>query len=70
MRAGVRVLLGMWSVMYVLACLLVQVILRDGRNLVGTLRSFDQFSNMVMQDTVERRTVNGACNRCWLVRCE
>jgi U6 snRNA-associated Sm-like protein LSm1 len=35
------------------------VILRDGRNLVGVLRSFDQFSNMVMEDTFERRTVGG-----------
>ena len=37
------------------------VILRDGRHLVGTLRTFDQFANMVLQDTFERRiliTVN------------
>ena len=31
------------------------VILRDGRHLVGILRTFDQFSNMVMQETCERR---------------
>ncbi|KAL7534588.1 hypothetical protein ACHAXR_005972 [Thalassiosira sp. AJA248-18] len=31
------------------------VILRDGRHLVGTLSTFDQFSNMVMMDTCERR---------------
>lgn len=31
------------------------VILRDGRHLVGILRSFDQFSNMVLQETSERR---------------
>ncbi|KAL9184242.1 hypothetical protein ACHAXT_002328 [Thalassiosira profunda] len=31
------------------------VILRDGRHLVGTLRTFDQFSNMVLQETCERR---------------
>jgi len=31
------------------------VVLRDGRHLVGTLRTFDQFSNMVMEDTSERR---------------
>jgi U6 snRNA-associated Sm-like protein LSm1 len=30
------------------------VILRDGRNLVGTLKSYDQFSNLVLQDTIER----------------
>ena len=37
----------------------VLVVLRDGRNLVGVLRSFDQFSNIVLQDTAERRVVNG-----------
>ncbi|KAL7522516.1 hypothetical protein ACHAWX_007212 [Stephanocyclus meneghinianus] len=31
------------------------VVLRDGRHLVGTLRSFDQFGNMVLDDTSERR---------------
>lgn len=31
------------------------VVLRDGRHLVGTLRTFDQFSNMVMENTSERR---------------
>lgn len=31
------------------------VILRDGRHLVGILRTFDQFSNMVLQETSERR---------------
>ncbi|KAL7545372.1 hypothetical protein ACHAWF_008720 [Thalassiosira exigua] len=31
------------------------VILRDGRHLVGTLSTFDQFSNMVLQETSERR---------------
>jgi len=35
----------------------VLVILRDGRNLVGVMRSFDQFSNVVLEDTVERRVV-------------
>ena len=33
----------------------VLVILRDGRNLVGVMRSFDQFSNVVLEDAVERR---------------
>ena len=32
----------------------VLVILRDGRNLVGVMRSFDQFSNVVLEDAVER----------------
>jgi U6 snRNA-associated Sm-like protein LSm1 len=31
------------------------VVLRDGRHLVGILRTFDQFSNMVLQETSERR---------------
>lgn len=31
------------------------VILRDGRHLVGVLRTFDQYSNMVLHDTSERR---------------
>jgi len=30
------------------------VVLRDGRHLVGTMRSFDQFSNFVLEDTFER----------------
>ncbi|KAI8805751.1 Sm-like ribonucleoprotein [Cladochytrium replicatum] len=30
------------------------VVLRDGRNLVGVLRSYDQFANLVLQDTIER----------------
>lgn len=30
------------------------VILRDGRNLLGVLRTFDQFANLVIQDTFER----------------
>jgi len=36
----------------------IMIILRDGRHLIGTLRSFDQFSNMVLQDTCERRVLN------------
>jgi len=36
------------------------VVLRDGRNLVGVMRSFDQFSNMVLEDTHERHIANGA----------
>lgn len=30
------------------------VLLRDGRNLFGVLRTFDQFANLVIQDAVER----------------
>ncbi|GAB5365127.1 hypothetical protein AAMO2058_001030100 [Amorphochlora amoebiformis] len=32
------------------------VILRDGQNLVGTLRCFDQFSNIVLENVSERET--------------
>ena len=37
----------------------VLVVLRDGRNLVGLLRSFDQFSNVVLEDTYERHFAQG-----------
>eukprot|EP01116_Phalansterium_solitarium_P007892 TRINITY_DN20912_c0_g1_i1.p2 TRINITY_DN20912_c0_g1~~TRINITY_DN20912_c0_g1_i1.p2 ORF type:complete len:146 (+),score=49.23 TRINITY_DN20912_c0_g1_i1:136-573(+) len=30
------------------------VVLRDGKKLVGVLRSFDQFANLVLEDTWER----------------
>ncbi|KAJ8103222.1 hypothetical protein POJ06DRAFT_266080 [Lipomyces tetrasporus] len=30
------------------------VVLRDGRKLIGILRSFDQYANLVLQDTIER----------------
>jgi len=33
----------------------VMIVLRDGRHLVGTLRTFDQFSNLVLEGTSERR---------------
>ncbi|KAK5112124.1 hypothetical protein LTR62_004467 [Meristemomyces frigidus] len=32
----------------------LMVVLRDGRKLLGVLRSWDQFGNLVLQDTVER----------------
>ena len=32
----------------------VILILRDGKHLVGTIRSFDQYSNMVLEDSFER----------------
>ncbi|KAG1049439.1 hypothetical protein G6F43_008232 [Rhizopus delemar] len=35
------------------------VVLRDGRKLIGILRSFDQFANLVLQDTIERIYVRG-----------
>ncbi|KAK6460861.1 hypothetical protein DFJ63DRAFT_289570 [Scheffersomyces coipomensis] len=36
----------------------VFVLLRDGRNLFGILRTFDQFANLVLQDVVERIYLN------------
>ncbi|KAG9128177.1 SM-like, degradation of cytoplasmic mRNAs and positively regulates transcription initiation [Ceratobasidium sp. 392] len=30
------------------------VVLRDGRKLIGVLRSYDQFANLVMEGTLER----------------
>ena len=35
------------------------VLLRDGRNLFGILRTFDQFANLVLQDTFERIYLDG-----------
>lgn len=35
----------------------VLILLRDGRHLVGIMRSFDQFSNVVLTETFERRVV-------------
>ncbi|QIW98000.1 hypothetical protein AMS68_003518 [Peltaster fructicola] len=37
----------------------LMVALRDGRKLIGVLRSWDQFGNLVLQDTVERLFVQG-----------
>lgn len=33
----------------------VLVVLRDGKHIIGELASFDQFSNMIIQEAVERR---------------
>lgn len=35
------------------------VLLKDGRNFFGILRTFDQFANLVLQDTFERIYVEG-----------
>ncbi|MCJ1301236.1 SM-like, degradation of cytoplasmic mRNAs and positively regulates transcription initiation [Hypocenomyce scalaris] len=32
----------------------LMLVLRDGRKLIGVLRSWDQFANLVLQDTIER----------------
>ena len=37
----------------------IMVILRDGRHLIGILRSFDQFMNLIIEDTFERIAVRG-----------
>jgi len=39
----------------------VLAVLRDGKHLVGILRSFDQFSNIILENTVERRNVGNQC---------
>lgn len=36
----------------------VYVLLRDGRNIYGILRTFDQFANLVLQDSIERIYLN------------
>ena len=36
------------------------VVLRDGSKILGTLRSFDQFANIVLQDAVERIIVGSS----------
>ena len=37
----------------------IMIILRDGRHLVGKLRSFDQFMNLMLEDTCERVLLPG-----------
>ncbi len=37
----------------------ISIILRDGRNLIGTLRSFDQFMNLTVENTRERVIISG-----------
>jgi U6 snRNA-associated Sm-like protein LSm1 len=37
----------------------ILIILRDGRHLVGMLRSFDQYLNLVIEDTSERLLMTG-----------
>jgi U6 snRNA-associated Sm-like protein LSm1 len=35
------------------------ITMRDGRNIIGTLRSFDQFMNLVLESTIERVVYEG-----------
>ncbi|TMW69344.1 hypothetical protein Poli38472_001500 [Pythium oligandrum] len=37
----------------------ILVVLRDGRHLVGYVRSFDQYSNIILEDTYERHVAGG-----------
>ncbi|KAM5535427.1 hypothetical protein V8D89_010949 [Ganoderma adspersum] len=41
------------------------VVLRDGRKLQGVLRSYDQFANLVLEDTVERIYHQDAFAEAW-----
>eukprot|EP01125_Pyxidicula_operculata_P015370 TRINITY_DN5207_c0_g1_i1.p1 TRINITY_DN5207_c0_g1~~TRINITY_DN5207_c0_g1_i1.p1 ORF type:complete len:137 (+),score=31.07 TRINITY_DN5207_c0_g1_i1:42-452(+) len=42
----------------------ILVVLRDGRKLVGTMRAFDQFANVVLEDSIERTFVgNKYCEK-------
>jgi Small nuclear ribonucleoprotein (snRNP) homolog len=48
----------------------IMIVLRDGRHLVGIMKSFDQFSNMVLEDTSERRILHlnkGGDSICYYV---
>jgi U6 snRNA-associated Sm-like protein LSm1 len=38
----------------------ILLVLRDGRHLVGVLRSFDQYSNLVLEETYERVILPGS----------
>lgn len=37
----------------------ILIVLRDGRNLVGILRSFDQYMNLVLDNTCDRIIFQG-----------
>lgn len=38
----------------------ILIVLRDGRNLVGILRSFDQYVNLILEETYERVIFQGS----------
>jgi U6 snRNA-associated Sm-like protein LSm1 len=40
----------------------IMLILRDGRHLVGVLRSFDQYLNLMLENTCERVLLGGNDN--------
>ena len=41
----------------------IMIILRDGKHLVGKLRSFDHFMNLILEETFERLIHQGECMR-------
>jgi small nuclear ribonucleoprotein (snRNP)-like protein len=47
----------------------IVIVLRDGRYLEGTLRSFDQYMNIVLDGTVERISSDGMVMRLILCVC-
>lgn len=42
----------------------MMIVLRDGRNLIGRLRSFDQYMNLVIEETFERVIFEGTSCCC------
>ncbi|KAL6046051.1 SM-like, degradation of cytoplasmic mRNAs and positively regulates transcription initiation [Balamuthia mandrillaris] len=44
----------------------ILVVLQDGRNLIGILRSFDQYANLVLEHTTERIFVGDAYGEKYL----
>ena len=40
------------------------MLLRDGKKVIGTLRSFDQFANIVLEEAVERIVVGKQMPAC------
>ena len=42
----------------------ILVVLRDGRSLVGIMRSFDQYVNLILEETVERVIYEGKFATC------
>ena len=43
---------------------LVCIVLRDGRSIIGRLRAFDQYSNIVLSGAIERRVLPSANSYC------
>lgn len=43
----------------------IMIILRDGKHLVGKLRSFDHFMNLILEETFERLIHSGLSFICW-----